>query len=367
MNFPVRKSRQELVDYLARQGNNVDPKKVSTLLGLESTPSPWYIQGLLGFSAWLSAFFFLLFLVITFRDSSAMEMIVAGILFAIFSIVLYRAKSGSVFVSQLTVIFSIVGLILFEIGLGRNLNSFSFGTWRLLAFTVIIFELVVFVMQPDNIRRYIAINNITLAFLFLIHTRYNILSFQIAYTLLAVLTLVTWEGHSRLLRFRGHWQSVIRFAMPMLLLVLLMITLLRDVVLFRLWSTGDQAWWPSTLAIGLVFIGLLFRIYNRLDIINKSHLLFSIVLVLLVGALTYHSPGIIAALFVLVLAYAHGNRILLAFSLVFLGVFIGFYYYNMQLSLLDKSISLMATGGLLLFAARVSQRLTNNSEVANEK
>lgn len=369
MNFPTRRTRRELIAHIEQDGHSIDKEKLSSLLNLESTPNPWYINGLLGFAAWFSAICFLAFLTLFIKPYDTSHLLLLGLGFSALGIYWERRYKSNIFVSQLALILSIVGVILFAIGMGSFLyqdvrsDIQVLSVVRIHALIILLFEVGVFILNSSSVRRYIAINNISIAFLFIIHIKYSLMSFQFAYMLLALSSLLAWEGHSRLLQFKGHWQSLVRFAMPMLLLALLLFTVWQNKYFYKLFNATPQDWWISTLAIAVVYVGLIVRIYQRLENPNRSHLLFAIGLVVLIAILTYHSPGIIGSLFVLTLAYAHGHKILLAFSIVLLTLFTVFYYYNMTISLLDKSISLMSVGSILIIAAWVSQKLPTNEEL----
>jgi uncharacterized membrane protein len=72
---------------------------------------------------------------------------------------------------------------------------------------------------------------------------------------------------------------------------------------------------------------------------------------LVLGLLTLSTPGIVAALTLLILGFDRRNRILIGLAVVFLVKFASVYYYSLQLTLLEKSI-VLAASGLLLLAVR---------------
>jgi hypothetical protein len=76
----------------------------------------------------------------------------------------------------------------------------------------------------------------------------------------------------------------------------------------------------------------------------------------LLGLLTLSTPGIMAAITVLTLGFDRRNRILIWLAIVFLVKFASFYYYSLRMTLLEKSIVLVASG-LLLLAARAYAEL----------
>jgi uncharacterized membrane protein len=60
------------------------------------------------------------------------------------------------------------------------------------------------------------------------------------------------------------------------------------------------------------------------------------------------TPGILAAVIVIVLGFRRGNRLLLGLGAAFLVVFLIAFYYYLDVTLLVKSLLLLATGLLLL-------------------
>ncbi len=60
------------------------------------------------------------------------------------------------------------------------------------------------------------------------------------------------------------------------------------------------------------------------------------------------TPGITAAILVLVLGFQRGQRVLMGLALVFLAVFLIAFYYHLDVTLLVKSGILAASGIVLL-------------------
>ena len=60
------------------------------------------------------------------------------------------------------------------------------------------------------------------------------------------------------------------------------------------------------------------------------------------------APGILLAIMLMVLGYARHERLLLATGVVLIPVFLFLYYYQLDLSLLQKSAALAGSGALLL-------------------
>jgi uncharacterized membrane protein len=76
----------------------------------------------------------------------------------------------------------------------------------------------------------------------------------------------------------------------------------------------------------------------------------------LTALLTFRTPGVIAALGVLMLGFHRRSVVLLGMAVLFVLVFGVSYYYDLGLSLLAKSLALLGSGllmlGLRIFIAR---------------
>jgi uncharacterized membrane protein len=69
---------------------------------------------------------------------------------------------------------------------------------------------------------------------------------------------------------------------------------------------------------------------------------------LLVSLPALLTPGILAAVIMLVLAFQRNNRLLLGLGAAGLVVFLIAFYYHLEVTLLVKSLMLLGTGLLLL-------------------
>src|SRR3546814_20942627 len=76
------------------------------------------------------------------------------------------------------------------------------------------------------------------------------------------------------------------------------------------------------------------------------------------------APGVSMALLWLVLAYAMGQRALLVFAVLSLLAYLSRFYYQMDATLLQKSLVLGLTGGWLLLSWRSEERRVGNECVS---
>ena len=78
--------------------------------------------------------------------------------------------------------------------------------------------------------------------------------------------------------------------------------------------------------------------------------------------LTLSSPGVVAAVAVLVLGFDRRNRVLIGLAVAFLVKFTSAYYYSLHMTLLEKSVALVGSGLLLLTAWAYTIRRSAASE-----
>jgi uncharacterized membrane protein len=87
----------------------------------------------------------------------------------------------------------------------------------------------------------------------------------------------------------------------------------------------------------------------------------SLAAIALVGAASWNTPGILAAMVVLAVGYHRREIVLIGLAGAFLVGFTGWYYYALHLTLLQKSGALVLSGGVLL---AVRQWLRHGAQAA---
>lgn len=77
----------------------------------------------------------------------------------------------------------------------------------------------------------------------------------------------------------------------------------------------------------------------------------------------WQMPALLAPIGLLLLAKQRGERVLFYFASIFLLIFLGYYYYSLELTLLEKSLTLLGTGGLLLVLRSALRYVATRREV----
>jgi uncharacterized membrane protein len=124
-----------------------------------------------------------------------------------------------------------------------------------------------------------------------------------------------------------------------------------------LWSSSPSEFISYAPLIGtsLVALTLLWVVKHLLDqeaiTLNSSIGILAIIATLLFSVLSLFAHGMVTALLILLLGFATGNRILMGLGLLALFGFMSHYYYQLQHTLLFKSM-VLAVSGLLLLSVR---------------
>jgi uncharacterized membrane protein len=100
------------------------------------------------------------------------------------------------------------------------------------------------------------------------------------------------------------------------------------------------------------------RLLQDYEVSTRSpYALAVMAITILVAIPTMNTPGIMAGLLIVILAFRRRNWILLGIAYIFFAGFIIEYYYSLQVSLLTKSIILMITGVLLILGRLFLRRI----------
>jgi hypothetical protein len=117
--------------------------------------------------------------------------------------------------------------------------------------------------------------------------------------------------------------------------------------------------WISTILLGVLFLYMGTRVWPQIGEVAGSPgmaVFFCLLLVITVSA--WAIPGLLLALIVIMLGATSGNRVFIGAGIAFLVVFIATYFYGIEVSMLTKSISLVATGAAVLAARWLLLKVT---------
>lgn len=299
--------------------------------------APWFVSLLMGGAAWLAAALLLAFLFAFELFENESVSFVTGAVLMVGATVLARCMKAGVFWTQLAFVFSIAGQVLF-IG-----TIFQF-TEELVPTVLagIVLETVLFFVYPNGLHRLLSVLAVVLGIMALLVEWELSEGVHGLNTLLALGATVLAQRESRLDASRWHaLRAPLLYGTSLALLALCILSLID----------GYEAtyWWLSALGLALVLLYAAFTIFAQQGIDRRGRaLLWLVGGVVLVCIPAYQTPGILAAILVLVLGFWRGDRPLMGLASLFLAAFIIMYYYNLEITLLIKSFILAGTGVVLL-------------------
>ena len=310
---------------------------------LDADSSPWYVKGLVGIAAWIAALFLGTFLGAAGLIDSSMSMLIFGAILTVAAIVLRRLTPRSIFWGQLSFAIVLAGQGLLIGGFAWQNENWFFASATPTALFVIALEAVIFLLYPDALHRMLSILAITGAALFVLYEQ-ELLAWVHGLTfLLAVGTLVIWQQELRLLASRWHpFRAPLGYGLALSLFTVCLISV-GD---FFFWT---EQWWISAAVLAAALLYLAFTLLRELDRPLVSPVgLWAVGAVALLLIPAYQTPGILAAVIVLLLGYWRNNVLLMGLATAFLLFFLSAYYYYLDITLLNKSYILMGTGAVLL-------------------
>lgn len=322
----------------------------ATLSGAnDAESSPWYVKALVGIAAWIAASFLGTFFGVAGLIDTAQSMLVWGTVVTVAAVVLKRLVRNSIFWGQLAFAFVLAGQGLLIAGFASWYDNYDSLTN--FALFVVALELVIFVLYPDALHRMISILAIAGALTFILYDQALFDYVHLLTLLLAIGTVAVWQGEFRLLASRLFaFKAPLGYGLALALFALCLMPFSDP-----FWVTQ---WWVSAAVLALVLLYLAFTLLHELDRPLVSPVaLWAVGAVVLFCIPAYQTPGILAAVIVLVLGFWRGNVLLTGLATAFLLFFLGAYYYNLDITLLNKSYILMGTGVVLLVVRFIFHRI----------
>jgi uncharacterized membrane protein len=328
----------------------------------DTTP-PWYARVIAGFGAWIATGCLIGFLVIVdLVDDETGAIIVGASLVAGGVFARRRAGPHQDFVRQLSLAVSLAGQVLVVVGVRGATESIAAAGLAALAMSSIVIPLV-----PDQAHRFMGALTGSIG---LIAT---MASFKLAWyvaplgplgdvilrgsdiaaAVLVGLVAYVWRADVRDRSLeKAEMLEPVGYGTIAALLVMLVFSAwfaeLEDFTRGR--RSGAAAWTlgaGTTIAIAVALSALMVSILHELRATSVTA-----ATPILLALLTLSTPGIVAAVALLALGFDRRNGVLIGIAIAFLIKFVSMYYYSMKLTLLEKSVVLVASG-LLLLGARV--------------
>lgn len=313
--------------------------------GLES---PWYVRLMLGAAGWIAAGFLLGFVAtgLAWIISSELASTLAGALMMAAALLLLRKLTRNDFAIQFALAVSFAGQVLFAVGIfgWLGLERDTTFSWAVMTVT----EVLLAALMPNATHRLWSAFAAAVAFylvLYSLHLAFIAPAIVLAFAAWTWLNEFAWPGYSCALRPMAYGLVLALVAIDMATGVLQPLTGMG--VSFTEHMLVPS--WTGQLLRGVVVLSVVWALLRRggAEIpgrVANAALLGSVILV---GA-SLEAPGISVGVCIILLGYAHGNRLLTGLGVTALLLYLGTYYYSLADSLLVKSQTLAVSGAVLL-------------------
>jgi len=356
MNTPTL---QEVLDQLSQEQHlsGSHRESIFRVLAEIHPDAPWFVQVLSVVGGWIAAimlFVSALFCVPDVDESSA------GILLVISGIVIggvaffirigvedWISAWGGAFADTFAMVFAIVGQIMVTAGIAISADSVDAAL-----VAALILQGIFLIFYPGRVLRFLSwITIVAILAYFIVEAEFHPGIYLLA-VLLAAVTTYLWLRNPVLLG-ESRAKDVIRtgsYALPLSMFALLLIPLLNAGSEYPSNQASDYHL-PLVAAVGLLIVVLALELiqFTGLGIALRSRAtLLLAVSTALVFAPSLWTPGIPAAMLVLLLGYWRGSRVLMGIAAGFLCLFVVQFYYALDITLLVKSYMMVITGLVLL-------------------
>lgn len=293
--------------------------------------TPWYVRTMLGFAGWIGAVFLLGFVGVGFAFvvKSVIAALIVGALLCGAAVFIFRINPNSDFASQFAFAMSLAGQVLILVGLFRGFPS-QINTITLL---MVFVQAILFFLLPSFLHRVWAATTGIVAAVMLLN------SFGLyAYTQGLLIAAFSWV-----------WLNEFNFAQRGSLIRALGYGCALASIL-----SSQLNFWIGAALIGVTLIFVVVKLLAREGVAATSRPGgAALAAATLIALLSFKAPGIGLTLIILLVGYAHGNRVLAGLGIFSMLAYLSHYYYILDISLLQKSMLLMGSG-IILLAARVA-------------
>lgn len=315
-----------------------------------SISQPWYVRTMVGGGAWLASLLLVGFIAGFFGATAVGRLVLGSLMIA--AALLARRRFDTDFWIQGALAVSLAGQALLSFGFAEIVD---WDAAEPVVGFVVVMSLVLFVLFPDRIHRVLMVMIAGGAFTLLLYLWELNALVPVVGPLMAAGLVVLAKSPARFYAGgRGDWLRPLvtglmlnAFGCLLLSAVYVLPELIGD---FRFYPRP----WISTLLLGALFLYAGSEVWPRLAA-GRSAAAIALLygLLALVIAAAWAMPGLLLALVVILLGAATADRYLMGAGLVFLPVFVGAFFYGIEVSLLAKSITLVAAGAAILLARRV--------------
>jgi hypothetical protein len=336
----------DVLDQLHSEGLLPGPVDAEALLSRMELTQPWYVRAMVGFGAWFASLMLISFIVGMSVAFDGGYLLIGGLLTVAGRTL--RKSNESDFTTQVSLALGLSGQALFAFGVSKLLDHSVESEFLLVTIAV---SGLMFWQFPDRTLRVLEVLFISSAATFLIYD----LELNVLIPLIGPLLA---GGMVYLQQTEGRWivagkRDLVRPAITGLMLSAFACLLLSTVYLLPELGVDFEFYpnpWISTALLGPLLLYLGHQLWPMLFVDNPTAVHTGQGLIVAVIATAWANPGLILALIVVIVGTRGGSRPWTGAGIGFLAVFTAMYFYGIEITLLVKSITLIATGTLILLA-----------------
>jgi hypothetical protein len=310
-----------------------------------SSQTPWYLRVVIGIGAWFGSLFLLSFIVgsALFALGKELAPVFGGVLL-VAAILLRRSSTGQL-TRQIALVVGFTGQALLIGGVGDLAHSLVAAS-----VAALIVSAVVIATFPDRVQRFASTLVIVGALVSLVH-EWKVPHGMDALALgLLLSALMLWRVAPR-----AAMENAADIVEPVVFgLVISLFSLLLADMIFTIVDIREMLHLgaPTVAGFALMLLWLAASVLLEQGVpLQQPEAMLALAGIAALGALTRTTPAIMATLAIIVLGFDRRSRALVALATLFFLVFGSLYYYNLQLTLMQKSGVLAASGGVCLLAS----------------
>lgn len=364
----MEKNKIELADLLTTyKEEGINPKlDLNTFQAdykrIEENKTSILIQVLIFIGALLTASFFLVFLGIGGLFDSALALLALGVVITLASIGIPYAASQNTNVEPFAMALMIIGTSLFSAGFVGRFSDFQPFLWASLFLSFFIS-----IVAGSHLQKFAAIVCFNVCAYWLIWDFKFLIAFNFLILFNAVIVAVAWLKETTVLSTYpqlGQWYTAIINACSISMLGLLVGSVNLSDHYYGQEELSVSYWWISAL---LLIALVLWALNETLDLVGETAKKIPILLGTGIALLfLIKAPGIIGGILLLFLGVYAGYNLLIGQGILAIFFFTVLFYYNLNTTLLFKSI-LMLSAGLLFLGLGMAIKRVYDAELSKDQ
>lgn len=326
----------------------------------DSVATPWFVRVMLGVAGWIGALFLLAFFGFAFellRDSAPAQLVVGAVVCAIAAF-MFRAQPRNEFLAQFAFAISLAGQGLVLVGFTSAIKSNPAAV----AVSMALVQTALFFLVANFLHRIWCAWTAALAVAFALASWH--LPLYAAPLLTALFAGVWLSGGPQRAQVGARWRA----GGYGLALALVQTILFLDAGVLRwLFFRGGQdvygyAWIAGVLMAVVWFVSILLLLRREQAVSSHNGARLALLGIVIVALVTLKAPGFAPLIAMILLGFANGARVLIGLGALALLGYGMHYYYALNITLLEKSMWLAATGIALLLARQLLYRYWPTTE-----